>query len=200
MPAISRVILQVLLVALCVTTIVSRAAAGDAPSWMRGLVGIPLPVHNERADAVVLYSETSVTVLSADKIRTHVREAYKILRPEGREHGIVHIYFYPGRKITSLHAWCVPAQGKDYEVKEKEAMDASATQGFEVFSDVKFRILRIPAPDPGNIVGYEYEVEEQPYFLQDVWEFQGRDPVNESHYSLQIPQGWVFKTSWLAYS
>jgi hypothetical protein len=41
--------------------------------------------------------------------------------------------------------------------------------------------LRIPAPDPGNIVGYEYEVEEQPIFLQNIWEFQDADPVRESH-------------------
>jgi hypothetical protein len=195
----ARRALQALLVALCVITSVSRAAAGDAPAWMHALVGVPLPAYNEKADAVVLYSETNVTVLSPDEVRTHVREAYKILRPEGRERGTVHILFYPGRRITSLHAWCIPAQGKDYEVKEKEAIDASATAGFEVFSDVKVRILRIPAPDPGNIVGYEYEVEEQPYFLQDVWRFQGEDPVHESHYSLQIPQGWVFKTSWFTH-
>ena len=44
-----------------------------------------------RPSAVLLYSETNVTVLSVDKIRTHVREAYKILRPEGREHGTVGI-------------------------------------------------------------------------------------------------------------
>ena len=84
-------------------------------------------------------------------------------------------------------------------MKEKDATDTSATRGFELFSDVKYRVLRIPAPDPGNIVGYEYEVEEQPFFLQDIWDFQGTDPVRESHYSLQLPSGWVFKASWLSH-
>jgi hypothetical protein len=188
-------------VAIWVLAMVPRAAASsDAPQWMHALVGVTLPSYDEKTDAVLLYSETNVTVLSVDKIKTHVREAYKILRPEGRHHGTVEVYFYPGRRITSLHAWCIPMQGKDYEVKDKHATDASATQGFEVFSDVKFRQLRIPAPDPGNIVGYEYELEEQPYFLQDVWSFQGRDPVRESYYSLQIPSGWVFKASWLSHA
>jgi Domain of Unknown Function with PDB structure (DUF3857)/Transglutaminase-like superfamily len=181
--------------------IVPRAAAsGDAPQWMHALAGTTLPAYDEKTDAVLLYSDTNVTVLSADKIRTHVREAYKILRPEGRKRGTVEVYFNPGRKITSLHGWCIPAQGKDYEVKDKDALETSATMGFEVFWDVKNRILHIPAPDPGNIIGYEYEVEEQPYFLQDIWQFQGRDPVRESHYSLQLPPGWVFKTSWLSHA
>jgi predicted transglutaminase-like cysteine proteinase len=46
-------------------------------------------------------------------------------------------------------------------------------------------------------VGYEYEVEEQPFFLQDIWDFQKEDPVRESHYSLQLPAGWEYKVSWL---
>ena len=173
------------------------AASSDAPQWMHSLVGISLPSYDEKTEAVLLYSDTSVTVLSEDKVRTHIRKAYKILRPEGRERGIVGVEFYPGKKITNLHGWCIPAQGKDYEVKEKDALETSATEGFEVFSDVKGKVLRIPAPDPGNIVGYEYETEEQPFWLQDQWEFQEFDPVRESHYSLQLPAGWVFKTSWL---
>jgi len=188
-------------VAVCALAIVPQAAAGgDAPQWMHALVGITLPSYDEKTEAVLLYSETNVTVLSADKIRRHVREAYKILRPEGRERGTLYVHFNRGRKITSLHAWCIPAQGKDYEVKDKEALDMSApTEGGELVSDVKYRVLRIPAPDPGNIIGYEYEVEEQPFWLQDIWSFQETDPVRESHFSLQLPPGWEYKASWLSY-
>jgi hypothetical protein len=188
--------------AVCVLAMVPCAAAGsDAPQWMHTLVGVTLPPYDEKTDAVLLYSETNVTVLSRDRIRTHVREAYKILRPDGRERGTVRVYFNPGRKITSLHGWCIPAQGKDYEVKDKDAIDVAVpAEGGYLVLDTRFRFLRIPAPDPGNIIGYEYEVEEQPFWLQDSWDFQGTDPVRESHYSLQLPPGWVFKASWLSHS
>jgi len=173
-------------------------AAGDAPQWMHAKVNVTLPTYDEKTDAVLLYSETNVTVVSSDKIKTTVREAYKILRPNGRERGLVHIYFNPQRKIKSLHGWCIPAQGRDFEVKDKDATEVSlAFQGAELISDVKFKVLRIPAAEPGNIVGYEYEVEERPFFMQDEWYFQERDPVRESHYSLQLPPAWEFKASWL---
>ncbi len=195
-----RALLAFFWVAVCAVMSAPRAAASDAPQWMRALVGVSLPSYDEKTDAVLLYSETNVTVLSEDKIRTHVREAYKILRPEGREHGTVGVDFSPSRKITSLHGWCIPAQGKDYDVKEKEAIDVAApAEGGYLFDDTKYRIMRIPAPDPGNIIGYEYEVEERPFWLQDIWNFQGTDPVRESHYSLQLPAGWVFKASWLSH-
>src|ERR1700727_41648 len=172
------------------------AAGGDAPQWMHAQASAPLPAVDEKTDAVLLYSETDVTVISSDKIKTTVREAYKILRPNGREHGIVHVAFNHERKIKSLHGWCIPAQGKDYEVKDRDAVDRAVNEGF-LMDDTKFRVLTIPAADPGNIVGYEYELEEKPFFLQDMWHFQEHDPVRESHYSLQLPAGWEFKASWL---
>jgi hypothetical protein len=165
---------------------------------MHSLVTAPLPAYDEKTDAVLLYSETNVTVLSADKIRTQVREAYKILRPGGRQRGVLGVDFGPQKKIKSIHGWCIPAQGKDYEVKEKDAIEiAPDTQGGELISDTKYKVLHIPASDPGNIVGYEFEIEEHPLFLQDIWSFQETDPVRQSRYSLQLPPGWEYKVSWL---
>ncbi|HWZ82422.1 MAG TPA: DUF3857 and transglutaminase domain-containing protein [Terriglobales bacterium] len=173
-------------------------AGSDAPQWMHALTSATLPAYDEKTDAVLLYSEIDVTVLSADKIRTHVREAYKVLRPKGRERGTVFVYLNPQRKLKSLHGWCIPAQGKDFEVKDKEATEVSPnTEGGELVSDVKYKLIHIPAPDPGNILGYEYEVEEQPFFLQHVWYFQQEDPVKEGHFSLELPSGWEYKASWL---
>ena len=180
------------------TSVPQARAGGDAPSWMHSLVGVPLPAYDEKTDAVLLYSETNVTVVSPDKIRTQTREAYKILRPGGRQRGTIAVDFGPQKKIKSLHGWCIPAQGKDYEVKDKDAIEvAPDTEGGELIGDTKFKVMRIPASDPGNIVGYEYEVEEHPLFLQDIWSFQKMDPVRENRYSLQLPPGWEFKASWL---
>jgi len=192
--------LMVFLVAM--VCLVGRArAAGDAPGWMHALVNAPLPAHDEKTDAVLLYSEKTVTVVSADKIKTTVRVAYKILRPAGHDYGVVVVSYNAHEKITAIKGWCIPAQGKDYEVKDKDAVEVSLPKvdGSELVSDVKDKVLRIPAPDPGNIIGYEYEEEKQPYVLQDVWSFQETSPVREAHYTLQLPQGWEYKATWLNY-
>ncbi len=185
----------------CFLAAAPHAAAGDAPPWMHSVVNAPVPSYDEKTEAVLLYSETNVTVISADKVRTQVREAYKILRPEGRNRGTIKVPFSSLRKLKSLHGWCIPAQGKDYEVKDKDAIEVSPNiEGAEYISDMKYKVLSIPAADPGNIVGYEFDVEEQPIFLQDIWSFQEIDPVRESHYSLQLPAGWEYKASWLNHS
>ena len=76
----------VALLSVCVLALAwpSRAAA-DAPGWMHALASASVPAHDDKTDAVEMYSERIVTVQSADKIKTLVREAYKIVRPGGRD-------------------------------------------------------------------------------------------------------------------
>jgi Domain of Unknown Function with PDB structure (DUF3857)/Transglutaminase-like superfamily len=193
-----RLIWILLLAASCA----SPAFAGsDAPQWMHALVNAPIPTHDEKTDAVKLYSETTVSVQSEDKIKRTVRVAYKILRPSGRHYGEVFVHFNSSEKISNLRGWCIPASGKDFEVKEKEGAEVSLPkiEGSELVSDVKAKFIAIPAADPGNIVGYEYEAEEHPLVLQDVWDFQAEVPSRESHYTLQLPAGWAHKSAWLNY-
>jgi len=68
---------------------------------MHGLVSAPLPAHDDKTDAVLLYSETNVNVVSADKIKTVVRKAYKILRPGGRDYGTVFVFLNSNRRVST---------------------------------------------------------------------------------------------------
>lgn len=174
-------------------------ASDDAPAWMHNLVSRTVPPQDDKTNAVVLYDETDVTVESADKVKTVVRRAYKILRPNGRDYGTVIATFNSNQKITNLHGWCIPAQGKDYSVKDKDAVQVALPKidGSELISDVKAEVLHIPAADVGNIVGYEYEIDEQPLVMQDIWHIQEEVPILEAHYKLMLPAGWEYKDAWV---
>jgi hypothetical protein len=166
---------------------------------MHALTSVSLPAHDEKIDAILLYSEDVTTVQSNGKIKHLSRRAYKILRPDGRAYGKVHAYFDAETRITSMHAWCIPAQGKDYEVKEK---DATETAPFDLengilATDLRVKILQIPASDPGNIVGYELEQEERPYVFESDWDVQEMVPVREARFILQLPAGWEYKAVWV---
>src|ERR1700690_1233064 len=169
----------------------SQVRAGDAPGWMHAVANAPLPPHDEKTDAVLLYAEDVTMVQPDGKFKNIERRVYKILRPGGRDYGIVFGYFDSNHKITGMRGWCIPAQGKDYEVKDKEAIEVSlaGVEYSDLITDQKDKVLRIPAADPGNVVGYELETEERPYILQDRWDFQESVPVREARYTLQLPSG-----------
>jgi len=187
---------------MAVATLVSAprgfAMGGDAPSWMHTAATQPLPEHDEKTEAVLLYSQKTVTVISTEKIKVQVRRAYKILRP-GSDYGYVIVPLNRETRVNGLRAWCIPSQGKDYEVKDKDGLEVSLpkVQGGELISDLKAKVLQIPAADPGNVVGYEYQLEEEPLALQDSWEFQQEIPVSQAHYSLQLPAGWEYRAFWI---
>jgi len=174
--------------------------AAEAPNWMHALTGVALPAYHERIEAVELYSDTSITVQPNGKIRRMERKAYKILRPDGAKLGQLVFVFAEGRsRVTDVHAWCIPVNGKDYAVKQRDSLVAGLTgvpNGI-LASDIRALLLQVPAASPGNIIGYEVEMEETPDAPVVLWNFQSTLPVRETHYSLQLPSGWSYKATWL---
>ena len=166
---------------------------------MHTVAGAPLPAHDEKDSGVVLYADDALVVQSNGKIKRTIRRAYKILRPDGRYLGKQHFFYDLETKITSIHGWCIPASGRDFEVKEKDMTDSGYldVEGGELYSDFHAKVMNIPAADPGNIIGYEIEQDYRPYVLADEWFFQEMLPVREAHYTLQLPPGWEYKAVWL---
>ena len=194
-------LVRILALTVCALIATQHAGAADAPAWMHALVNAPIPVHAEKTDAVQVYSEEILTVQPNGKIKKLERVAYKILRPGGKDFGTIRRSYDSETRINRIHAWCIPTQGKDYEVKDKDAIDTAlyGVDGSELVTDVRTKILEIPAADPGNIVGYEIESEDRPYNLQEEWVFQYTVPTVEARYTLQLPAGWEYKTVWLNY-
>ena len=168
LPVWVKMILAAVIAAVCGSSV---RASSDAPAWMHALTSVSLPEHDEKTEAVLLYSEEVLTIQGNGKIKRLIRRVYKILRPGGRRYATVAAVSNSEAKVLNMHGWCIPAQGKDFEVKDKDAVETSApgVANGELVSDVRAKILRIPEPEPGNIVGYEIEQEEYPYILQDRW-------------------------------
>jgi hypothetical protein len=173
-------------------------ANNDAPGWMHAAAARPLPAYDDKTNAVILYTEDIVTVQSNGKTRKTERMAIKILRPPGRAWGRLQFPYDSETKITSIHAWTIPAQGKDYEVKEKDMTDAGYVplESGEIASDTRSKNVELPAADPGNVIGFELEQDWRPYIFQDIWGIQNEIPVREARYSLQLPPSWEYKAVW----
>ena len=166
---------------------------------MHALVNAPLPAHDEKTDAVLLYSEKNVTVLSADKIKKTVRVPTRFCarRPRlWRGHSLLQSHrrspacmagASPPRAKTmrsrTRMPWNLPAQGRGQRVGFRCEGQASAHSGAGSRQHHRIRV-RKGRTAPG-FAGH--------------LEFPAELPVRESHYSLQLPPGWEYKASWLNY-
>jgi hypothetical protein len=175
------------------------AAANSVPSWMHAQLGRAMPAYEAETDAVLLYSETVLSVQPDGKMRRLDRKAYKILRPGGEHYGTLELHYDSRSRVISMHGWCIPASGQDFEVTESAAVESGQPelQTGVLAGDLRIKSLKIPAALPGSIVGYEDEQELQPYQIADSWEFQEQVPVREAHYTLALPPGWSYSAVWL---
>ena len=185
--------------ALTMTVSVVSVHAADIPDWLQAQTTVGLPSHDDKTNAVVLYDEQVITVAPSGKIKHLQRRALRILRPEGEEWGVLRVHFDSQTRITNLRAWSIPAQGKPYVVKEKQAVETAlyGVDNGELVSDLRTRVLHIPAAVPGSVIGFEVEQEEYPYLMLSEWDFQETVPVRSAKYTVNLPPGWNVQASWL---
>lgn len=187
------------LTATAIFLVLTPCHAGDVPDWLRAQVTLPIPEHAEDTNAIEVYSDTVLTVQPSGKTSRQERHAFRILRPDGASVGLVAVEYDPLSKLESLRAWSVPTSGSPYTVKDREIADVSmqAVTNSELLSDIRVKVLQIPASLPGNTIGYESIQSIQNYQLADSWTFQGTIPAHEQHFTLVLPPGWSYQATWL---
>jgi len=182
--------------ALCAALALKTAEAiAGTPDWLKQVAQAPLPTYSGDMDAVVLLDETITNVSSTGEVHTTYRKAYKIIRPKGRTRGVVHVYFDSETRITYLRAWSITAGSEEYEVKEGDAVETTLfSEG--LYEDTRYKLLHIPAAQPGSVIGYEYQQKKRPSVLQALWMFQDEIPVRRARFVLELPPSWTYVPCW----
>jgi hypothetical protein len=146
------------------------------------------------AKAAVLLDEVEVIVQADGAITTRQRKVMKILTANGRDSAFAAVPFDRDTKLISLRGWSIAANGTQYELKERDAIEMTPYSG-ELYSDDRVKMLRLPA-DIGSVVAFEYEQRDRPYMMQTLWHFQDDLPVALSRFRLTLAPGWSYDARW----
>ncbi|HEY0142996.1 MAG TPA: DUF3857 domain-containing protein [Thermoanaerobaculia bacterium] len=168
----------------------------ELPQWIRASIPLELPAVTKDAKAVVLLDHNLMHVRPSGEIETTYRRVVKILTSAGREeNGYAAVSFSNQNMLKSFKAWSIDAKGNEYEVKERDAVETSSFD-FELYSDVRMKVMRYPAADVGSVVAYEYTRLDRPFILESGWMFQEEIPVLRSRLELTLPAGWTYTARW----
>jgi Domain of Unknown Function with PDB structure (DUF3857)/Transglutaminase-like superfamily len=170
--------------------------ADSVPDWVRAAAQQKLPAYSPETNAVVLLEDTTYTVALDGSAVEHYRRVLKILRPQGREEGIVAVPFDKDSKILSMHVWSIGPDGHEYAVKDNEMVEVGYPGQGNFFMDLKVRAANAPGRDPGGIVAYEYEQRSHPYLTEKTWFFQSDLPRLSQSFTLELPPGFTHGTVW----
>jgi hypothetical protein len=186
-----------LLGAIALSTVPVFASKSDSvPDWVRTAAQQKIPDYPPETNAVVLLEDTTYTVTSDGNAVEHYRHVVKILRPQGREEGIVAVPFDKDAKILSMHVWSIGPDGHEYAVKDNEMVEYGYPGQGNFFMDLRVRAANAPGRDPGGIVAYEYEQRSHPYLTEKTWFFQSDIPHLTQSFTLELPPGFTYGTVW----
>lgn len=181
-----------LCIALLLTPLAARAVI---PDWLKQAAQTPQRAYSAEVDAVVLLDEVSTNVSPSGEVHTTHRKALRILRPQGRDRGTIHVYFDNDTRLTYLKAWSITAEGEEFEAKENDSVETTAFSE-SLYSDTKFKSLQIPAAEKGSVIGYEFQQRQRSSVLQSLWMFQDEIPVRRARFVLELPNNWSYKACW----
>jgi Domain of Unknown Function with PDB structure (DUF3857)/Transglutaminase-like superfamily len=169
----------------------------SVPDWVRAAAQQKLPQYSAETNAVVLLEDTTYTVAPDGSAVEHYRYVVKILRPQGRDEGIVAVPFDKDSKILSMHVWSIGPNGHEYAVKDNEMAEYGYPGQGNFFMDLKVRaVANAPGRDPGGVVAYEYEQRSHPYLTEKTWFFQSDLPRLNQAFTLELPPGFTYGTVW----
>lgn len=180
-----------------ITAAPAFASKQDAvPDWVTAAAAQKLPVYPPETNAVVLLDDTTYTVAPDGRATEHYRHVVKILRPQGREAGLVFVPFDKDTKIASLHIWSIGPDGHQYAMKDNEITEVGYGGQSNLIFDGKVKTATPPGRDPGGIIAYEYEQRIRPYLTEITWFFQGDIPSLNQSFTVELPPGYTYGTVW----
>ncbi len=182
------------LVLLCPSALAFKA--DSVPDWVRAAMAQPQGSYTPETNAVVLLDETTLSVGSDGKAVERHRHVVKILRPTGRDEGIVVVPYDKDTKLLALHVWSVAPDGHEYAMKDNEIVDNGYAGSGNFYEDDRRKVALAPGRDPGGVVAYEYEQRAAPYVHEDTWFFQTDIPHLQQSYTLELPAGYTYSTTW----
>ncbi|WP_051979712.1 DUF3857 domain-containing transglutaminase family protein [Edaphobacter aggregans] len=174
----------------------SCAAKDSVPDWVRTAAAQKVPAYPPETNAVILLDDTTYTVAPDGTAVEHSRTVLKILRPQGRDEGLVYVPFDKDSKILSMHVWSIGPDGHEYAVKDNEIVEFGQPGGGILYEDVRFKAAKPPGRDPGGIIACEYEQRMRPYIAEKTWFFQGTTPRLDQVFTLELPAGFTYTTVW----
>ena len=168
----------------------------SVPDWVRTAAAQTLPAYPPDTDAVVLLDDTTYSIAPDGRATEHCRHIVKILRPQGRDAGMVFVPFDNDSKLLNLHVWSIAPDGHEFVVKDNEIFEWGYPGQGNFYADIKAKVARAPGRDPGGVVAYEYEQRVRPYLTETTWHFQDSLPHLSQSFTFELPPGYTFGTVW----
>jgi hypothetical protein len=92
-------------------------------------------------------------------------------------------------KVTAIQTWTISTSGHVTQSGKKDLITAADFAGFEVFSDDRVKMIKIPGAEDGSLVGYEITSQGHTPISGRRFRMEDEIPVRVSELHVSVPSG-----------
>jgi hypothetical protein len=171
-----------------VTSMVCRADA--VPDWLAAANRIVLGHFGEGSAAVVVDQSKDFTVDATGKFILTERRAIRVLdrrsaEPYLRVAGLED----SNSSVISIRTWSIAVSGRVVESGKKDVTTAAEYAGFELFSDLREKIIQAPGADEGSLVGFEVVRQGRIPISGEMFALEDEIPIRQGKLHVSVPSG-----------
>jgi transglutaminase-like putative cysteine protease len=183
----------------CLTVIVILTESSIAqPAWLKEAIqrGSSVAVDKD-ASLLVLHHSEEGKIVPSGNMAFNVCWAARILDKSGAtQTGLVQPVTAT-RKVKNLKGWLLKPDGSKKDLAKESVIEIDIGQSVGYYDDARSLVASFNNITPGDVVAYEYTVEEKDpltgYYTG--FTFQQAQPVVWARFEVEIPPGWHILTA-----
>ncbi len=168
----------------------SIGRADSVPDWLSAAGRVDLSHFGDGSAAVILGKWTDFNVDATGRFVLTERMALRVMNRRSAEPYLNAVGSENNdAKVTSIQTWTISPSGHVMQSGKKDLITAADFADFEVFSDDRVKMIKIPGAEDGSLVGYE--IMSQGHIPISGRRFQMEDeiPVRVSELHVSVPSG-----------
>jgi Domain of Unknown Function with PDB structure (DUF3857)/Transglutaminase-like superfamily len=164
--------------------------ADSVPNWLAAANRVDLNHFGDGSAAVVVKQWDDFTVDASGKFVSIERKALRVLSRRAADRYLTAAgYENNDSSVSSIQAWSISPSGRIMQSSKKDVVTQAGFAEFELFSDSRAKLLRIPNPEEGALVGFEIVSQGKiPIVGKRFW-LEGEIPVRQAELHVTVPSG-----------
>jgi hypothetical protein len=168
----------------------SISRADSVPDWLAAAGRVDLAHFGDGSAAVIVGQWTDFSVDSTGKFVETERRALRILNRRSAEPYLSAVGSENNdTKVTSIQTWTISSSGHLTQSAKKDLITAADFSEFEVFSDDRVKMIKIPGAEDGSLVGYEITSQGHIPISGRRFRMEDQIPVRVSELHVSVPSG-----------
>ena len=164
--------------------------ADSVPDWLSAASRVDLGPFGNGSAAVIVGKWTDFSVDATGKYSLTERTALRVLNRRSAERYLTAVGPENNdSKVTSIQTWTVSPSGHVTQSGKKDLITAADVADFEVFSDDRVKMIKVPGAEDGSLVGYEIIIQGHTPISGRRFRMEDEIPVRVSELHVSVPSG-----------